>query len=86
MGFFCNGNRITNVKLSVKLKTGDGVDVDKELIATFTVPNEPMSIHIRLDAEVKNMSQNSKQLLILLLYCCIVLYGKNCEGIAIKIW
>ncbi len=58
--------------LNIKLKTGDGVDVDKtfsnfelsdkkESTATFTVPNEPRSISIRLDAEVKNMSQNSKQ-------------------------
>eukprot|EP00488_Nonionellina_sp_1-RS-2012_P000590 TRINITY_DN11576_c0_g1_i1.p1 TRINITY_DN11576_c0_g1~~TRINITY_DN11576_c0_g1_i1.p1 ORF type:complete len:235 (-),score=57.40 TRINITY_DN11576_c0_g1_i1:161-865(-) len=76
-GLFLNGNRVTNTllencKLSVKFKTGDGVDVDKtfsdfelndntESTATFTVPNEPRSITIRLDAEVKNMSQNTKQ-------------------------
>eukprot|EP01083_Nonionella_stella_P301896 1038317_1 len=76
-GLFLNGHRVTNAllencKLSVKLKTGDGVDVDKtfsnfqlnddkESIATFTVPNEPRAIAIRLDAQVKNMSQNTKQ-------------------------
>ena len=63
---------LENIKLSVKVKTGDGVDVDKtfgnfelnddkESIATFTVPNEPRSISIRLDCEVKNMSKNAKQ-------------------------
>ena len=62
---------LENVTLSVKLKTEDGADVDKtfrnlqlkdeaETVATFTVPNEPRAIELRLDAEVKNMSRNRR--------------------------
>ncbi len=97
-GLMCNGNRVTNkllenVKLSVKLKTEDGIDVnktfnnfqlydEKESVSTFTVPNETRSISIRLDAEVKNMSQNIKQSLskstdFRINSYIVALYGKN---------
>jgi len=63
---------LDNVRVAVKLRTGDGVDVDKtfanvkfdddkESVVTFTVPNEPRSIRISVECEVKNMSQNTRQ-------------------------
>ena len=34
---------------------------NKKSIATFTVPNESISIYIQLDCEINNISNNSKQ-------------------------
>ena len=80
-GLFLNGKHrvsvklLKNIKLSIKMQTSDGVDVDKtfdnfklfddkESVATFTVPNQPLSIHITLHCNVNNMTTNKRQNLV----------------------